>query len=58
MDVIDQIRQGDIRATARLMRDLDEGDPQAREVLKSSTRTPAGLISWGSPGPRGWARAP
>ncbi len=34
MDVIAQIRQGDIRATARLMRDLDEGDPRAREVLK------------------------
>ncbi len=34
MDVIAQIRQGDIRATARLMRDLDEGEPQAREVLK------------------------
>ncbi len=34
MDVIDQIRQSNIRATARLMRDLDEGDPQAREVLK------------------------
>ena len=34
MDVINQIRQGDIRATARLMRDLDEGEPQAREVLK------------------------
>ena len=34
MEVIKQIRQGDIRATARLMRDLDEGEPQAREVLK------------------------
>ncbi|MBM4286835.1 MAG: methylmalonyl Co-A mutase-associated GTPase MeaB [Deltaproteobacteria bacterium] len=34
MDVIKQIRQGDIRATARLMRDLDEGEAQAREVLK------------------------
>lgn len=34
MDIIEQIRQGDIRATARLMRDLDEGEPQAREVLK------------------------
>ncbi len=34
MDVIDLIRQGDIRAGARLMRDLDEGEPQAREVLK------------------------
>ena len=34
MDVIELIRQGDIRATARLMRDLDEGEPQAREVLK------------------------
>ncbi len=34
MNIIDQIRQGDIRATARLMRDLDEGDLRAREVLK------------------------
>jgi LAO/AO transport system kinase len=34
MDIIQQIRQGDIRATARLMRDLDEGEPRAREVLK------------------------
>jgi LAO/AO transport system kinase len=34
MDVINLIRQGDIRAGARLMRDLDEGEPQAREVLK------------------------
>ncbi len=33
-EIIALIRQGDIRATARLMRDLDEGDPQAREVLK------------------------
>ena len=38
MDVINQIRQGDIRATARLMRDLDEGEPQAREVLKGLYR--------------------
>jgi LAO/AO transport system kinase len=34
MEVIELIQQGDIRATARLMRDLDEGEPQAREVLK------------------------
>jgi GTPase len=34
MDVINLVRQGDIRATARLMRDLDEGEPRAREVLK------------------------
>lgn len=34
MDIIAQIRQGDIRATARLLRALDEGEPQAREVLK------------------------
>lgn len=34
MDIIAQIRQGDIRATARLLRELDEGEPQAREVLK------------------------
>jgi GTPase len=34
MDIINQILQGDIRATARLMRDLDEGEPRAREVLK------------------------
>ena len=34
MAIINLIRQGDIRAGARLMRDLDEGEPQAREVLK------------------------
>ena len=34
MNIIDLIRQGDIRATARLMRELDEGEPRAREVLK------------------------
>ena len=34
MHAVEQIRQGDIRATARLMRALDEGEPQAREVLK------------------------
>jgi LAO/AO transport system kinase len=34
MNSIALIRQGDIRAAARLMRDLDEGEPQAREVLK------------------------
>jgi LAO/AO transport system kinase len=34
MAVIDLIRQGDIRATARLMRELDDGEPRAREVLK------------------------
>ncbi|MGQ9920948.1 MAG: methylmalonyl Co-A mutase-associated GTPase MeaB [Desulfobacca sp.] len=34
MDIIAQIRRGDIRATARLLRALDDGEPQAREVLK------------------------
>jgi LAO/AO transport system kinase len=34
MNSIELIKQGDIRAAARLMRDLDEGEPQAREVLK------------------------
>ncbi len=38
MSVIELIRQGDIRATARLLRDLDEGEPQAREVLKGLYR--------------------
>jgi LAO/AO transport system kinase len=35
MDIIEQIRQGDIRTSARLMRDIDEGLPQAREILKA-----------------------
>ena len=34
MDVIALVRQGDIRAGARLMRELDDGEPRAREVLK------------------------
>lgn len=34
MEIIEAIRQGDIRAAARLMRSLDEGEPEAREVLK------------------------
>ena len=34
MDVIALVRQGDIRAAARLMRELDDGEPRAREVLK------------------------
>jgi GTPase len=34
MAVIDLIRQGDVRAAARLMREVDDGEPQAREVLK------------------------
>ena len=33
-EVVKQILRGDVRAAARLMRDLDDGVPGAREVLK------------------------
>jgi len=33
-EVVDHILKGEVRAAARLMRDLDDGVPQAREVLK------------------------
>jgi LAO/AO transport system kinase len=33
-DTAERILTGDVRAAARLMRDLDDGRPQAREVLK------------------------
>lgn len=35
MDVVEQIRHGEIRTAARLMRDLDDGVPEAREILKA-----------------------
>ena len=58
MDVIELIRQGDIRAAARLMRDLDEGEPQARELLKGLYQYTGRAHIVGSPAPRGWERAP
>lgn len=33
-DIVDRILKGEVLAAARLMRDLDDGVPQAREVLK------------------------
>ncbi|MHB8069516.1 MAG: methylmalonyl Co-A mutase-associated GTPase MeaB [Desulfobaccales bacterium] len=36
--VVEQILQGEVRAAARLMRDLDDGIPEAREVLKKLYR--------------------
>ena len=33
-EVVDRILAGEVLAAARLMRDLDDGVPQAREVLK------------------------
>ena len=33
-ELVAQIRGGEVRAAARLMRDLDDGVPEAREVLK------------------------
>src|SRR3989304_5274793 len=33
-EVVEQILRGEVRAAARLMRDLDDGVPAAREVLK------------------------
>ncbi len=33
-EVVDRILKGEVRAAARLMRDLDDGVPRAREVLK------------------------
>jgi LAO/AO transport system kinase len=34
MEVVDRIRKGEVRTAARLIRDLDDGRPEAREVLK------------------------
>ena len=36
--IVEQILQGEVRAAARLMRDLDDGIPEAREVLKQLYR--------------------
>jgi LAO/AO transport system kinase len=33
-ELVDRILKGEVRAAARLMRDLDDGRPEAREVLK------------------------
>ena len=33
-EVVEQILKGEVRAAARLMRELDDGRPEAREVLK------------------------
>ncbi|MFP3868155.1 MAG: methylmalonyl Co-A mutase-associated GTPase MeaB [Desulfobacteraceae bacterium] len=35
MDIVEQIRQGDIRTSARLIRDIDDGRPEARTALKA-----------------------
>ncbi|OPX19869.1 MAG: GTPase [Desulfobacca sp. 4484_104] len=35
MDIVEQIRQGDVRTSARLIRDIDDGVPEARTVLKA-----------------------
>jgi LAO/AO transport system kinase len=34
MDIIEQIVSGDVRATARLLRDIDDGIPSARDILR------------------------
>jgi LAO/AO transport system kinase len=36
--VVDRILAGEVRAAARLMRDLDDGRPEAREILKEIYR--------------------
>lgn len=38
MDIIEQIRRGEVRAAARLIRALDDGEPEAREILKKLYR--------------------
>lgn len=35
MEIVEKIKKGDIRATARLIRDIDDNIPEAREVLKN-----------------------
>jgi LAO/AO transport system kinase len=37
-ELVDRVLQGEVRAAARLMRDLDDGVPAAREVLKQLYR--------------------
>ncbi len=32
--IVDKVRDGDIRTVARLIRDIDDGDPGAKEILK------------------------
>ncbi len=56
--VVEQILRGEVRAAARLMRELDDGEPASREVLKTYTVMAAGPISSESPGLQEWARAP
>ena len=36
--VVEQILRGEVRAAARLMRELDDGEPASREVLKNLYR--------------------
>jgi len=37
-EVIDRILAGEVRTAARLMRELDDGRPEAREILKEIYR--------------------
>ena len=37
-EVVDRILAGEVRAAARLMRELDDGRPEAREILKELYR--------------------
>src|SRR3989339_70102 len=37
-EVVDRILVGEVRAAARLMRELDDGRPEAREILKEIYR--------------------
>ena len=43
--VVEQVLRGEVRAAARLMRELDDGKPSSREVLKTCTVRAAGPIS-------------
>ncbi|HIC86037.1 MAG TPA: methylmalonyl Co-A mutase-associated GTPase MeaB, partial [Desulfobacterales bacterium] len=33
-DVVEKVISGDVRAVARLIRDIDDGMPEVREILK------------------------
>jgi len=51
--VVERVRAGDIRAAARLMRNLDDGVPGARKVLRELFAQPGHALVVGLTGPPG-----
>jgi LAO/AO transport system kinase len=52
-NTVERVRAGDVRAAARLMRNLDDGIPGARAVLRELFSRPGHAIVQGITGPPG-----